>query len=277
MNAARLPEPVYPLAEAASYWIESTTSTMDEARLLAPASDFGIVIAGSQRSGRGRLPGRSWVSEPGASLLATLWFPAAAFGQAPLPMIAGLAVARAAAAWARGAIGGERGLVGRLALKWPNDVLLDDRKLAGILCEGSAGIVYAGIGINCRQSSFEGDYRTRPTSLYLATGSSPELLEIAALLARAFEDLRAEPRAWKAEYERLLAWKGRLVVFREGLEGPERKAVLRGVDDAGALLLAEGGPRDGYAGDGYAGDAQGTVRAYHSGEIKPLIDDKPEP
>ncbi len=264
MNAERLPEPVYPLAGAASYWIGSTTSTMDEARALSRLSDYGIVMAGSQSSGRGRLADRSWVSAPGSSLLATLWFPAGAFGPAPLPMIAGIAVARAVRAWAAGEPGASSlaGGSGRLALKWPNDVLLGGRKLAGILCEGAAGTVYAGIGVNCRQASFEGGYRTRPTSLYLATGRSPEPLPLARHLARAFEDLRAAPLAWKSEYEELLAWKGRRVAFREGLDGPGRETLLVGIADDGALLLAEAG---------------GVARAYHSGEIKPLIDDEPEP
>lgn len=264
MNAERLTEPVYPLAEASSYWIGSTTSTMDEARALSRLSDYGIVMAGSQSSGRGRLADRRWVSEPGSSLLATLWFPAGAFSTAPLPMIAGIAVARAVRAWALSAPGAPSldGTAARLALKWPNDVLIGGRKLAGILCEGAAGTVYAGIGVNCRQASFEGDYRTRPTSLYLATGRSPDPLPLARLLSRAFEELRAAPSAWKSAYEELLAWKGRMVAFREGLDGPRREARLVGIGDDGALLLA--------------GD-DGVARAYRSGEIKPLIDDEPEP
>jgi len=264
-----LPSSLYPFPGSASFWLEETTSTMDEARRLSSSSAFGLVMAGRQLAGRGRLEGRAWTSEAGQSLLATFWFPRAAFGSAPLPMVAGLAVARAVTAWAKEAGAGlastcADGEREGLRLKWPNDVLLDGRKLAGILCEGSAQTIYAGIGVNCLQASFQGAYRTPPTSLLLSTGMAPEPRRLAALVAEAFEAIRAEPSGWKPSYEALLAWKGRAVRVKEGLGEAARTAYLAGVDESGALLLAAGPELTG-------------PRAMASGEIGLLIDDTPEP
>ena len=98
-----------------------------------------------QTAGRGRR-GRSWVSPPGnlhATLLLTDPAPAAAAPQ--LGFVAGLALHDAAAAAAPG-------LRLALALKWPNDLLCSERKIAGILIEGEGDpvAVAIGIGVNCR-------------------------------------------------------------------------------------------------------------------------------
>jgi BirA family biotin operon repressor/biotin-[acetyl-CoA-carboxylase] ligase len=119
--------------------VQRTGST--NADLLARGGPEGqVLVAEEQTAGRGRM-GRSWVSQPGASLtfsvlLRPVTVPPVRRGW--LPLLTGVAVAMAV-----------RSVAGVGAtLKWPNDVLVGDRKLAGILAEQSGEAVVIGIGIN---------------------------------------------------------------------------------------------------------------------------------
>jgi BirA family transcriptional regulator, biotin operon repressor / biotin---[acetyl-CoA-carboxylase] ligase len=118
--------------------LRSTSSTMDRARALAAAgAPHGtLVSADEQTAGHGRY-GRVWVTPPGRAL--ALSFVLRSF-DALLPLRAGLAVADLAGPAAR--------------VKWPNDVLLDDGKLAGVLVEARPGEGWAvlGIGVNVAAS-----------------------------------------------------------------------------------------------------------------------------
>jgi BirA family biotin operon repressor/biotin-[acetyl-CoA-carboxylase] ligase len=122
-------------------------STNAEALARGRAGERGPlwITARAQIAGRGRR-GRAWVSEPG-NLFATLLLadPAPPERAPQLSFVAALAVHDAVAALAPA-------IAERLTLKWPNDVLLDGAKLAGILieAEGTPLIVAVGIGINCR-------------------------------------------------------------------------------------------------------------------------------
>lgn len=227
--------------------LESTTSTMDDAKAMAGEAERGCVIADAQTSGRGRLPGRSWRVERGTSLLATFCFPAGEFGDAPAPLVAGLALVRACASWARAVGASFRSPV---ALKWPNDALCGGRKLAGILCESGGGRLFVGIGVNCSQREFSGEYRTAPTSLAIETGLSPEPEDLAKRLAAAFVELRGG-RAWKAEYETVAAYLGETVAFRPGIGDEVVKGILVGVDGDGALMV----------------ETESGMRRFHSGEL----------
>lgn len=124
--------------------LASVGSTMDEARRLAAAgaADRTVVRAGEQTGGRGRL-GRAWTSPPGNVYATAILRPSVPVARASeLSLVVAVAAADAVAAFA-----------GRVGLKWPNDVLLDGGKVAGILLEAmSEGTaltaVLAGIGIN---------------------------------------------------------------------------------------------------------------------------------
>jgi len=119
-------------------------STNAEALRVAREGERGPlwIVAKTQTAGRGRR-GRTWVSEPGnlyASLLLT--DPAPPERCPELSFVAALAL--------HDAIGGRiPGLAARLVLKWPNDLLIDRNKFAGILVEGEATAVAIGIGVNC--------------------------------------------------------------------------------------------------------------------------------
>jgi BirA family transcriptional regulator, biotin operon repressor / biotin---[acetyl-CoA-carboxylase] ligase len=133
---------------------ELLASTNTEALTLARAGERGPlwVTAGRQSAGRGR-HGRTWTSEPGnlfASLLLTE--PAPPEHWAELSFVAALAIHDTIADLAPAARP-------RLAIKWPNDLLLDGAKFAGTLTEGEgATTVVLGIGINCVSHPPETDY-----------------------------------------------------------------------------------------------------------------------
>ena len=121
--------------------LESTGSTNAYARDLAAAGEMGPlwVRADRQMSGRGRLD-RSWVSEPG-NLFASALYPAPPASLAPNAMSFASALA---ACDAVESVAGRSGL----ALKWPNDLLLDGKKVCGILLENFQTAFVSGIGIN---------------------------------------------------------------------------------------------------------------------------------
>ncbi|MCX6093826.1 MAG: biotin--[acetyl-CoA-carboxylase] ligase [Candidatus Bipolaricaulota bacterium] len=120
----------------------SVSSTQDEARRLLEAGEASlghVVVADEQTAGRGRF-GRSWTS-PSGGLYATFLV-----SRAPgIALFAGVATARAL----------ER-LGVAVGLKWPNDVLVDGKKLAGILIEADRDLALVGVGLNIDEPSVEG-------------------------------------------------------------------------------------------------------------------------
>ena len=147
---------------------ESIDSTMREAaeRAETGAPEGTVVIAAEQTAGRGRL-GRSWVSQPGVGLYFSLVLrpPVPAAQSAVLTLALGLGAARG--------IGEACGQ--RCDIRWPNDVLLNDKKCCGILVEMAAGAerveyAIAGIGINVNSASMPEDLAPIATSLRIETG-----------------------------------------------------------------------------------------------------------
>jgi BirA family biotin operon repressor/biotin-[acetyl-CoA-carboxylase] ligase len=134
-------------------WFETLDSTMTEA---ARDPEPGrIVVAGHQTAGQGRF-GRVWHSPPGEGLYVSIVIPTA-----PLPVMTlalGLAVRDAVSAAVPGAAD----------LRWPNDLLVNGRKVAGTLVVANCDFkMIAGIGINITQRSFPSDLDTPATSLAL--------------------------------------------------------------------------------------------------------------
>jgi BirA family biotin operon repressor/biotin-[acetyl-CoA-carboxylase] ligase len=155
---------------------ETTPSTQ---RMLGPGDLEGTVaVADEQTEGRGRL-GRSWHAPAGTALLfSTLLVPAVEPSRLPeLSLVAADAVAEA--------IANTTGLDPKI--KFPNDILIGGRKVAGILAESSEGRVVLGIGVNANQNDAElpADAQTEPTSLRLELGRRVDRAELlAAILAR---------------------------------------------------------------------------------------------
>ncbi len=166
-----LGKPLHLLAE--------TPSTNDEAKRAAKAGEPGgsTWVAESQTSGRGR-QGRSWISPRGENLLFSvllrLTCPPARLP--PLALVAGLA--------ARDAIA--RATPGRdVRLKWPNDVVVDGKKIAGVLVEATLSgsrveAVIVGVGINVHTRDFPPEIAARATSVALLASHPPDRGEILA-------------------------------------------------------------------------------------------------
>ena len=121
--------------------IDSTNLELE--RIYQPQlPEFSAVIAAEQTAGKGRL-GRSWQSAPESSLsLSVLVRPRSASEQSWLTLVAGLSVAEAL-----GELGVEAGI------KWPNDVLVKEKKICGILATGLGDAVILGVGVNLKRNS----------------------------------------------------------------------------------------------------------------------------
>lgn len=155
-------------------------STNDYLKQLADAPEFTCVIADEQTAGRGRRT-RIWVSTPGEGLyLSLLLRPPASANIALLSLLAAVAVAETLAQYN----------VADLDIKWPNDVLLGERKVCGILVEGaSSGAqalrVIVGIGVNLNHQQFPPEICETATSLALHLGYAVDAAELRdRLLAR---------------------------------------------------------------------------------------------
>jgi BirA family transcriptional regulator, biotin operon repressor / biotin---[acetyl-CoA-carboxylase] ligase len=174
------------------HWNESTSSTMREAaRLVDEGAPSGTIVgADEQTAGQGRF-GRHWHSEPGTGLYFSviLRLPLAPADTPLVTLALGLAT--------REAILDATAII--TDLRWPNDLLIADRKCAGILTQMEGRAVVAGIGINVNQTKLPADIATIATSLRLAAGHPhsreqllirllPAIDEWCALLAREGRD-----------------------------------------------------------------------------------------
>jgi BirA family biotin operon repressor/biotin-[acetyl-CoA-carboxylase] ligase len=243
-----MPAEVVPLL-ASSLWtrighVDTTVSTNDDLKRAARegAPHGSVLLASEQSSGRGRL-GREWSSPRGGVYASMLLRPAMPLVQvAAVPLAVGLGVA-----WCLDEIG-----AGGARLKWPNDVWLEGRKVAGVLVESSAEAdsvewLVVGVGLNVRRPEQSRAERGHPDAAYVEDYASASVPAAAAALldgvARAWERFAVEGFAGlSAEYEERSALTDRSVrvLDREGRE--QVAGVCAGVDEQGRLLVgtAEG-------------------------------------
>jgi BirA family transcriptional regulator, biotin operon repressor / biotin---[acetyl-CoA-carboxylase] ligase len=219
--------------------LRATGSTSDEARALAAhgAPHGTLVTAAQQTAGRGR-QGRAWVAPAGRALLCSLVL------RDPgelVSLAAGVAVAELAGAQAR--------------IKWPNDVLVDGRKVAGILVEGRPQEEWAvlGIGINValRPQDFPPELRERAGTL------GREVADIEPLLAT----LLAALERWLnvSDAEVLDAVRARDALLGREVSWAAGTGVAAGIDDQGRLLVRTGSETVALdAGEMHLGDAPGA-------------------
>jgi BirA family transcriptional regulator, biotin operon repressor / biotin---[acetyl-CoA-carboxylase] ligase len=235
-----------PATQATGLWtsveVVARTGSTNADLLRRGGPEGQVLVAEEQIAGRGRM-GRSWVSQPGAALTFSFLLRPAAVPPARrgwLPLLTGVAVASAV----RGATGLDA------TLKWPNDVLLGGRKLAGILAEQSGDFVVIGIGLNVAtapEALPSGAGGLRATSLAIeGVDVSREVLlaGILSQLERWYVAFRENPSAEAAgllvEYRRLCGTLGRAV--RVELPGGQILAGLaEDVDSDGRLLVTEPG------------------------------------
>jgi BirA family biotin operon repressor/biotin-[acetyl-CoA-carboxylase] ligase len=218
-------------------WYEAVSSTNDVAAALAErgAGEGLVVAADEQLSGRGRL-GRAWVSPAGAGLYVSVVVRPYREAVPLLTLTAGLALADG--------IESATGLPTHV--KWPNDVCIDHRKLAGILAEAGssqAGVqhVVLGFGVNIRPAAYPLEVASRATCIDAELGRAVDrglvLAECLAALATRYAQLQAGhaasiTRSWR---RRAALTFGRLVEWEAA--GFVESGVTQDVDETGALLV----------------------------------------
>lgn len=199
----------------------------------AGAAEGLVLVAEEQTAGRGRL-GRTWSAPAGAALTFSVLLrpadvPPARLGW--LPLLTGLAVVSAVR---------EQTAV-PASLKWPNDVLVGERKLAGILAEAQRDAVVVGVGLNVTLSPAELPVPTATSLLIEHAASTDRAALLAAILTelgRRYQAWRADPDApgLRSDYLRWCATIGR-EVRAELPGGTALTGTAEDVDDAGRLVV----------------------------------------
>jgi BirA family biotin operon repressor/biotin-[acetyl-CoA-carboxylase] ligase len=223
--AAALPDPFRLLIR------ESAGSTNDEIRSLgqAAAPDGLVLLARRQTAGRGRR-GAAWFSPEGESLAFSVLVrpeePKALWPR--LALAAGLAVAEAVESF------GEQA-----GIKWPNDVWIRQRKVAGILVEAGADFAIVGIGINVKTREFPPEVSEIATSLHLESGREFPLPEVLSAIIRQFSLRRHQIGGDFGEILSAVRLRCVLIGNRVSLitaHGP-KTGIVEGLAPGGELLL----------------------------------------
>lgn len=157
---------------------KETVSTNLDARV---GSHGDVFTADFQSAGRGRLD-HKWESKAGENLMMSVVLSVEGLEPekvATLPIVIGLAATKA--------------LYPAAKLKWPNDVLVGGKKLAGILCERHGDNVIVGIGVNVKAEKFSSEIANRATSLNLLSG---ERIDIGSVRDKLLKSFAAHYEAW---------------------------------------------------------------------------------
>jgi BirA family transcriptional regulator, biotin operon repressor / biotin---[acetyl-CoA-carboxylase] ligase len=208
-------------------------STNDHARrlALAGAPHGTVVLAEQQTAGRGR-QGRVWSAPTGRALTLSVLVRLPAAALEPLPLAVALAVCEACEAVAPVAC----------RIKWPNDVWIDGRKVAGVLIEGRPldgwAVIGIGLNVNTSEDEFPEELRGSAVSLRIAAGRPIDRDE-------ALDELLARLAGWVARVEDpagiASAFRERDVLHGERIAWSAgettREGEARGIDDDGALVV----------------------------------------
>ena len=236
---------IYNPFNAPVYHEKTVESTMAFSRRLAQRGcPHGTVItADFQKAGRGRIPGRTWQTERGLNLMFTilLRFPSIEEIPAALTLRIGLTLLAAIEDFTPS-------LKDRVMVKWPNDIIIDNKKIAGILCEAECGNVHAGVGINFAQKDFPLSLSKKASSIALVCGREIDPRRRFCLLEKILERLCIElvnkkTDEWKSRLEDRLYKKNEKVIFTEGAAGSGREVHgrLKGITEGGELLIIPDG------------------------------------
>ena len=241
-------------------YLRRTSSTMDDARELVKRAENAnelhgtVIIADEQTRGRGRFD-RTWDSEPSEDILTSIIV-------CPRPSISGQLTIMASL----GVVLAVETLTDLVVeIKWPNDVLVDGKKICGVIAEGSmvadtfAGILGIGLNVNMRPTADDGrNYRA--TSIRDLSGSDRSVNRV-AVLSVLLEKLNEVYDAVDKGESIMPEWRGRLKMLGSEISvstgtknsvGDVVSGVAEDVDEFGRLLIRE---------------SSGTLRAVASGEV----------
>jgi len=232
------------------YKYSNITSTMDEARLLGKkTSPHGsVVVADHQSAGRGRTKGRLWESNIAENLLCTLILRYQRIIDIPqaLSLRIGVAIAQTLEDL-------NPTLNEHIAIKWPNDLLINSRKVCGILIESDGLNVYIGIGLNINQRIFPEQLAEKATSLIIEMEHlglknpkhvfSPDRFELLEAILVQIKRALSPAYDWHKQLRLRLYKKGQQVRFINGT--PDSRQIINGIlEDIGPegelLIVPEG-------------------------------------
>lgn len=233
----------HPWSDTIQYYDQvSSTNALLQQQAMAGAPAGTVIIADSQTGGKGRL-GRSFHSPAGCGIYMSVLLRPGCKPDKIMHLTCSVAVA------ACKAVENITGL--RLQVKWVNDLVLDGKKLGGILTglsvDHKTGMVdwaIVGIGINCNTPDFPRELQQIASSLSILSGKDVDREKLTAELIYRLhtmsEDLLDRQAAMMEEYRQRSAVIGQSVWLVRGDE--RRKATILGIDDQGALLaeLADG-------------------------------------
>ena len=214
------------------YFFDSIGSTNAEALKSDDAADLSLFLAGNQTAGRGR-KGRSWQDIKGGIYMTVLLKQdKISDGISSITLMAGLAVSR---------------VISESRIKWPNDIILDGKKVAGILTEskilGKSGIIAVGIGINANNTNFPQDLSEKATSIYLFSGIKQDETEIVVRIYKEFlklyKDFEKGFSGILDEYREKCITLNREIKVEEA--GKEYIMTARDIGENGELIAEENG------------------------------------
>ena len=231
LNAQIIQKHCFPLFSGKIHIKETTESTNNDAKQLAkqPDSLYSVIIVNTQTQGRGRGSQTVFYSPKDTGIYLSLILPSEQ--KYPLTPALALAVCKTI----------DQYLPGKAAIKWVNDVLIEGKKVCGILCESvpETGTVIAGIGINFTTASFPQElagtadaiFKHPPVSRNEFIGNL--LTEIATILTRT--------DSWMPEYRNRSCVLGNPVRYRENNQW--HNAIACDIDESGGLVIEENGTK----------------------------------
>ncbi len=221
---------------------KDVSSTQDTAKRFVHKKEEMAVSSLRQTHGKGR-QGRSWFSPVGGLYLSLLLFPRVRVTS--IPLLASLTVVKVL----------ENYNFSQLTIRWPNDVLLDHRKICGIICEQYEKAIICGIGLNVNIDQFTAKLDSA-TSLKIEAGHDFDIDEISNHIIGTFNPLYNELQNEGLKIKEVLHYIGGI---GEPVELITPHATIKGtihdIDDDWALLLR---------------DHSGMMRKYYYGEVKQM-------
>lgn len=217
-------------------------STQDTAKRFVHEQRELAVIALSQDKGRGR-QGRVWFSPKGGLYVSLLLFPK--MRSTSIPLLASLSVIKTL----------EKLGFSKLLINWPNDVLMNNRKICGVVCERSGEAIICGVGLNVNVNEF-GPRLISATSMSIEAGRDFDVDEVLEHLIHRFNELYDELQQKGLRIKEVLNY---IAGLGEPVEVITAKEVIKGtvsdIDDDWALLLR---------------DESGIVRKFYYGDVRRL-------
>lgn len=221
---------------------DKVTSTQDKAKEFFGERQSVAVTALSQEKGRGR-QGRTWHSPEGGLYVSLLLFPRARVTS--IPLLASLSIIRTL----------EHYGLSKLSIHWPNDVLLKNRKVCGIVCERYQDAVICGVGLNVNIEKFS-PRLSGATSLKIEVGQEFDVGKTLEVFLAKFNELYDELQSKGLKVKEVLNY---ISGLGESVEVVTTKGVVQGtvydIDDDWALLLR---------------DESGIIKKYYYGDVRRL-------